>query len=50
MRSTRGEKIFYAINYAFVTLVALTCLLPLIYEISLSFSSSRAISSGWVSF
>lgn len=50
MRSTRGEKIFYAINYAFVMLVALTCLLPLIYEISLSFSSSRAISSGWVSF
>ena len=50
MQSTRGEKIFYAINYAFVTLVALTCLLPLIYEISLSFSSSRAISSGWVSF
>lgn len=50
MRSTLGEKIFYAINYAFVTLVALTCLLPLIYEISLSFSSSRAISSGWVSF
>ena len=30
--------------------MALTCLLPLIYEISLSFSSSRAISSGWVSF
>ena len=50
MRSTRGEKIFYAVNYAFVTLMALTCLLPLIYEIALSFSSSRAISSGWVTF
>lgn len=48
MRSTRGEKIFYAVNYVFVTLMALTCLLPLIYEIALSFSSSRAISSGWV--
>ena len=49
MQSTRGERVFYAVNYAFVTLIALTCLLPLIYEISLSLSSSRAISSGWVS-
>lgn len=50
MRSTRGERIFYAVNYVLLTLVALTCLLPLIYEIALSFSSSRAISSGWVTF
>lgn len=50
MKSTRGEKIFYGINYVVVTLIALTCLLPLLYELALSFSSSRAISSGWVSF
>ena len=50
MQSTRGEKVFYAVNYGLVTLIALTCLLPLIYEIALSLSSSRAISSGWVSF
>lgn len=49
MKSTRGERIFYGVNYVVVTLIALTCLLPLIYEIALSFSSSRAISSGWVS-
>ncbi len=48
MRSTRGEKIFYVVNYIVVTLVALTCFLPLVYEIAISFSSSRAISSGWV--
>ena len=49
MKSTRGERIFYGVNYVVVTLIALTCLLPLIYDIALSFSSSRAISSGWVS-
>ena len=50
MRSTRGERIFYGVNYVVVTLIALSCLLPLIYEIALSFSSSSAISSGWVTF
>lgn len=49
MKSTRGEKVFYGVNYLIVTLISLTCLLPLVYEIALSFSSSRAISSGWVS-
>ena len=50
MHSTRGEKIFYAVNYVVVTLISLTCLLPLVYEVALSLSSTRAISSGWVTF
>lgn len=49
LKSTRGEKIFYAVNYGLVTLIAATCILPLIYEIALSLSSNRAIASGWVS-
>ena len=46
MKSTRGEKIFYVVNNIVLALVALTCLLPLIYIISVSLSSSSAVMSG----
>ena len=48
MKSTRGEKIFYIVNNIVLALVALTCLLPLIYIISVSLSSSSAVMSGKV--
>ena len=48
MKATKGEKIFYAINYIFLTLIALGCLYPFVYIIALSFSSNRAIISGEV--
>lgn len=46
--ATRGEKIFYAINYVIVTLVTLTMVLPLLNIIATSLSSERAIISDQV--
>ncbi|MCI8622420.1 MAG: carbohydrate ABC transporter permease [Provencibacterium sp.] len=48
MKSTRGEKIFYFVNHLFLGLVSLTCLLPLLYIIATSLSSSSAVMSGKV--
>ena len=48
MRISLGEKIFYTLNYIFLTTIALGCLYPFIYIIAASLSSSRAISSGEV--
>lgn len=46
--ATRGEKVFYAINYIIVTLVTLTMVLPLLNIIATSLSSERAIISDQV--
>src|SRR6056297_1544809 len=48
MTSTRGEKIFYIINYIFLTLVTLSALFPFVNTIAVSFSSERAVISGEV--
>lgn len=48
MKTTKGEKIFYAVNYLLLSLVALACLYPFLYIIATSFSSSRAVNSGEV--
>lgn len=48
MKSTKGERIFYCINYIFISLVSLACLYPFLYIIATSLSSSRAVSSGEV--
>jgi putative aldouronate transport system permease protein len=48
MKTTAGEKMFYACNYIFLTLVGLLCLYPFLYIIATSFSSNRAINSGEV--
>jgi putative aldouronate transport system permease protein len=48
MKVSRGEQVFYLINYAILTLIGLGCLYPFIYIIATSFSSSRAVSSGEV--
>ncbi|OXM82340.1 carbohydrate ABC transporter permease [Paenibacillus rigui] len=46
MKSTRGEKLFYVMNYIVLSLIGLTCLLPLIHVFALSLSGARAIASG----
>jgi putative aldouronate transport system permease protein len=43
MFSSRGEKVFQVINLVFLGIVALTCLLPFVYMIALSFSSLNAV-------
>lgn len=48
MRTTRGEKWFYALNYAILTLAGLSCLLPLIHLMAVSLSDNHAILSGTV--
>lgn len=43
-----GDRIFMAFNYLFLTLILLIVLYPLLYIVSSSFSSSRAVTSGQV--
>ncbi len=50
MKATKGEKIFYAINYTFLSIVGLSCLLPLMHVMATSLSSYQAIISGRVTF
>ncbi|CAN7406820.1 MULTISPECIES: carbohydrate ABC transporter permease [unclassified Paenibacillus] len=50
MKATNGEKIFYAINYLVLGLIALTCILPFIHLIALSLSERSAVESGHVFF
>ena len=45
---SRGERIFVAMMYVLVTLVALTMIFPLLNIVSLSFSSERAVVSNEV--
>jgi len=48
MKKPIGEQVFNVTNYLFVGFIAFTCLYPFLYIIALSFSSSRAITSGEV--
>lgn len=50
MSRSLSDKLFYRINGVVLTLIALTCLLPLLHIIALSLSSQHAIFSGKVSF
>lgn len=49
MTDTRGEKIFYVVNYVFLTLITITTVFPFINTVAVSFSSERAVVSGEVS-
>jgi putative aldouronate transport system permease protein len=49
MRISAGERIFYALNYILLGIAGLSCVLPIIYLVSLSFSSETAVMSGAVS-
>lgn len=48
MHETVGDKIFMAINYFLLGIILIVVAYPLIYMVSCSFSSSRAIASGRV--
>ncbi|MDF2923737.1 MAG: transporter permease subunit [Paenibacillaceae bacterium] len=48
MRATRSEKWFYIINNIILTIAGLTCLLPLLNIVSISFSEYSAIAAGHV--
>lgn len=43
-----GRKIFTVCNYFFLTLLAVSCLLPMLNQLAISFSSSSAVASGAV--
>lgn len=45
-RKTLGMKIFTVFNYAFLTLLAISCLLPMLNQLAISFSSSSAVAAG----
>jgi len=47
---TRGQKIFRVFNYAFITLVCLTCFLPILNTLAVSFSSPAQVAAGKVYF
>lgn len=48
MRATSSEKWFYRVNYLVLAIAALTCVLPLLNIISVSFSDHDSVSSGQV--
>jgi putative aldouronate transport system permease protein len=50
VRTTRAERLFYAVNYLVLTLAGLSCLLPIMNLAALSLSSDTAVISGAVSF
>ena len=41
-----GMKIFTVFNYAFLILLAVSCLLPMLNQLAISFSSSSAVAAG----
>lgn len=50
MKASKGEKIFYGINYVFLIAAALICLAPMVYILAVSLSSSSAVTAGKVTF
>lgn len=50
MKASKGEKIFYVINYIFLIGAALICLAPMLYIFAVSLSSSAAVTAGKVIF
>lgn len=47
-KKSLGMKIFTVFNYIFLTLLAVTCLLPMVNQLAISFSSSSAVAAGKV--
>ena len=48
LRRSRGEQIFIVCNYVFLTLTAITCLIPLLNQLAISFSTSSSVAAGQV--
>ncbi|MFD0681372.1 MULTISPECIES: carbohydrate ABC transporter permease [unclassified Paenibacillus] len=49
MKASAGEKLFYMFNYCVLFVVGISCLIPIVYTLSVSFSNADAIRSGLVS-
>ncbi|WP_217595766.1 carbohydrate ABC transporter permease [Cohnella sp. GbtcB17] len=47
---TAGRRAFEYANYAFLTLLSLACIFPLVHVLAISFSSSSAATAGLVTF
>ena len=47
---TRGEKIFAIFNYTFIFIVCMSCFLPLLNTLAISFSSPAQVSTGKITF
>ncbi|QGQ95158.1 carbohydrate ABC transporter permease [Paenibacillus psychroresistens] len=47
---TWGRKIFHTANYLFLIVLSLLCIFPLVHVLSVSLSSSGAVTSGMVKF
>ena len=45
-----SRKIFVILNYVFLTLSAVICIIPFLHIVAVSFSSKTAVSAGWVTF
>lgn len=50
MRRTRGERLFNAFNLVFLGLVSLTCIIPIINTIAISFSGPLPVNRNQVTF
>lgn len=48
MKLSVGEKCFYAVNYALLFLAGISCLIPLMNLVAISFSEYSAVASGFV--
>lgn len=48
MKASSGDRLFYGLNYTLLTIISLTCLLPLVHIAAVSLSDSHAIVSGRV--
>ncbi len=49
IRKSRGRKVFLCFNFVFVTMITLSCVIPLLNLLAMSFSSSQAIIENKVS-
>ena len=47
-KQTKGQKIFAVFNYLFISIVCLSCLLPILNTLAISFSSPAQVSTGRV--
>ncbi|MDR1444391.1 MAG: carbohydrate ABC transporter permease [Treponema sp.] len=47
-KRSAGRRIFVIINYTFLSLVAFLCLLPMLNQLAISFSTDAAVSTGTV--
>lgn len=47
-KKSLGTKVFSVINYTVLIVIALSCLLPMLNQLAISFSSSSAVSTGEV--